>query len=148
MVTNDRPGVINAGEDTLIQAVNLAAKTTGYMMDVTGWECHGVARALYERYVLGRPVWTRTWSYRMQMPIVAFWDYPQTVFDDEHAEIITGGTIPNMVQLHVTPAQSNGWRCPLVLIQAELHNPVTGEVSRIISNTYEIDPQSIPFTGP
>lgn len=145
MPTNDRPGVINAGEDTLIQCVNLTAKTTGAMMDVTNWECHGVARALYERYVLGRPVWARTWRYRMLMPIVAYWDYPQTIFDDEHAEIITGGATPNMVQLHVTPSQSNGWRCPLVLVQAELINPITGEISRILDQQYDVDFSAVPY---
>jgi hypothetical protein len=125
------PNIILQGVDCWIEASNIINVRTGTSMDVTGCSVHAVARALYERRVLGR----RLFQYRMVNPIVAEWSTTPT---GTQGTAVAGGAIPDQVQLHVTPTQSSSWRCPLVLIQAELTDPITGFVERIIDEVYEV----------
>jgi hypothetical protein len=125
------PNIIPQGVDCWIEASNIINVRTGTPMDVTGCAVHAVARALYERRVLGR----RLFQYRMLNPVVAEWSTTPT---GTQGTAIAGGAITDQVQLHVTPAQTSGWRCPLVLIQAELTDPITGYVERIIDEVYEV----------
>jgi hypothetical protein len=125
------PNIILQGVDCWIEANNIINVRTGQAMDVTGCSVHAVARALYERRVLGR----RLYQYRMINPVVAEWSTTPT---GTQGTATAGGAITDQVQLHVTPTQSSGWRCPLVIIQAELTDPITGFVERIIDEVYEV----------
>jgi hypothetical protein len=125
------PNIIKQGVDCWIEANNIINVRTGLSMDVTGCSVHAVARALYERRVLGR----RLFQYRMINPVVAEWSTTPT---GTQGTATAGGAITDQVQLHITPTQSSAWRCPLVLIQAELTDPITGYVERIIDEVYEI----------
>lgn len=125
------PNIIPQGVDCWIEANNIINVRTGQSMDVTGASVHAVARALYERRVLGR----RLFQYRMLNPVVAEWSTTPT---GTQGTATAGGAIIDQVQLHVTPAQTSGWRCPLVMIQAELTDPITGYVERIIDEVYEV----------
>lgn len=129
--------VIRQGVDCWIEALDIIDVRTGLPMDVTGFTVHAVARARYERHVLGRPRFYRT---RMHSPIVAEWHTTPT---GTQGLAIAGGAVTDRVQLHVTPVQTAGWRCPLVSIQAEMTDPVTGFVERIISEIYEVDPENV-----
>lgn len=136
------PQVIRAGEDSWIEARNITDVRTGNLIDVSGFSVQGVARAMYQRYVLGRPS-MRSMRYRMLSPIVAEWSTTPTGTQGAAVAGLTGGTDPNLVTLHITPTQSLSWRCPLVIIEAELTDPVTGYISRIISETYEVSQDAV-----
>jgi hypothetical protein len=125
------PNIIRQGVDCWIEANNIINVRTGLSMDVTGFSVHAVARALYERRVLGR----RLFQYRMLNPVVAEWSTTPT---GTQGTATAGGAVTDQVQLHITPTQTSGWRCPLVMIQAELTDPVTGYVERIIDEVYEV----------
>jgi hypothetical protein len=125
------PNIIKQGVDCWIEANGIINVRTGQAMDVTGASVHAVARALYERRVLGR----RLFQYRMINPVVAEWSTTPT---GTQGTAIAGGQITDQVQLHVTPAQTSTWRCPLVIIQAELTDAITGYVERIIDEVYEV----------
>jgi hypothetical protein len=129
--------VIRAGEDCWIEANNIIDVTTGLPINVTGYAVHAVARARWTgRRVLG------TWRYQPRMiePVIAEWSTSPT---GTQGTIIAGGAVTDRVQIHITPTQSSGWRCPLVSIQAEMTNPATGFVSRIISEVYELDMETV-----
>ena len=130
------PNIINQGTDCWIEATNIINGRTGLPMDVTGYAVHAVARARYERRVLGR----RVYQYRMNSPVVAEWSTSPT---GTQGTAIAGGDVPDRVQLHITPAQTSGWRCPLVVIQAEMTDPVTGYVERIINEILELDFEAV-----
>jgi hypothetical protein len=125
------PNIIRQGVDCWIEANSIINVRTGQPMDVTGASVHAVARALYERRVLGR----RLFQYRMLNPVVAEWSTAPT---GTQGLATAGGAVTDQVQLHVTPTQTSGWRCPLVMIQAELTDPITGYVERIIDEVYEV----------
>lgn len=129
------PGVIRAGEDAWIEARNITDVKTGNLIDVTGYAVHGVARALFERYVLGRPNYLRTYRWRMFSPVVAEWSTSPT---GTQGTATAGGSDPNAVVLHITPTQTLTWRCPLVIVQAELTDPITGYISRIVDEVFEV----------
>jgi len=130
-------GVILQGTDCWIEADNIRDVRTGSLVNVTGFTVHAVARALYQRFVLGRPLYL-TWRYRMTMPIVSEWDTTPT--DPSWGTITAGGQdFPNRVSIHVAPTQTNAWRCPLVIVQAEMTDPITGYKSRIVNQVYEVD---------
>lgn len=126
------PNIIRQGVDCWIEANSIINVQTGQSMDVTGYSVHAVARALYERRVLGR----RLFQYRMLNPVVAEWSTTPT---GTQGTVVAGGAVPDRVQIHVTPTQTAGWRCPLVMIQAEMTDPFTGYVARIINEVYEVD---------
>lgn len=140
-MSSSNPNVIRAGEDCWIEARNIRNVRTGVLMNVTGFGVHAVARALYNgRYTLGKPNYARAMRFRMMTPVVAEWSTTPTGIQGQ----VTAGTAtltanPNRVEIHVTPTQSGGWRCPLVLVQAELTDPVTGYKGRIIDHVYEIN---------
>lgn len=138
------PYVISAGEDCWIEARRCRDPRTGNLINVTGFGVHAVARALYERYVLGKPNHLLGYRYAMLAPVVAEWSTtPTGTQGDALTGTATTTSDPNTVQLHITPAQSSGWRCPLVIIQAELTDPVTQYVARIINRVYEIDFEAV-----
>jgi hypothetical protein len=135
-ITPGNPNVILQGVDCWIEADNIRDVRTGVLIDVTTFTVHAVARAAYERMVLGRPLYL-TWRYKMMMPIVAEWDTTPT---GTWGTITAGGAdTPNLVSIHVTPADTVSWRCPLVIVQAEMTDPITGYKSRIVNQMYEID---------
>jgi hypothetical protein len=129
-------GVIRQGTDCWIEANSIINIRTGEPMNVTGYTVHAVARARYERQVLGR----RIYQYRMISPVVAEWHTTPT---GTQGTAVAGGAVTDRVQLHVTPTQTAGWRCPLVVIQAEMTDPVTGYVARIINEVYEVDFEAV-----
>jgi hypothetical protein len=131
-------GVIRQGVDCWIEANSIINVRTGLSMDVTGCSVHAVARARYERVVLGRQ--SVPYRFRMYNPIVAEWDTTPT---GTQGTAVAGGAVPDQVQLHVTPTQTLNWRCPLVVIQAELTDPITGYVERIIDEVYEVSFEAI-----
>lgn len=137
------PKVIQQGTDLWIEAIGIIDVRTGDPMDVTGMGVHAVARACYERYVLGRPNYLRAYRWRMLTPIISEWS---TTPIGTQGIAIAGGVVPDRVQLHVTPTQTLGWRSPLVIIQAQLTDPATGYVERIINEVYEIDFAAITTT--
>jgi hypothetical protein len=129
--------IIRQGTDCWIIASNLIDVRTGLQMNVTGYKVTGVARARYQRRVLGR----RIYHYRMLDPIVATWNTTPTGTDGvatAGANAIMTSQPIDQVQLHITPTQTETWRCPLVLIQAELIDPVTGYVARIVDEIFEV----------
>jgi hypothetical protein len=131
--------IINQGVDCWIEATNIINVRTGEPMDVTGFTVHAVARARYDRRVLGRRYSYHT--YRMASPVIAEWHTNPT--GTQGLAIAGGVADPYRVQLHVTPAQTSGWRCPLVSIQAEMTAPITGYVERIINEVYEVDFETV-----
>lgn len=131
------PNIIRQGCDIWLTAGNITDVTTGLPMDVTGYTVYAAARARYRRQVLGR----NFYQYRMVSPVVAEWSTSPT---GTQGQATAGGAITNQVQLHVTPTQTEGWRCPLVIIQADLVNPVTGYVARIVDNVYEVSFSTVP----
>lgn len=141
MSSDERQGVITQGADVWLEADGIRDKRTGNLMDVSDFTVHAVARACYQRMVLGRPLYM-TWRYRMMMPVIAEWDTTPT--GTEGTITAGGGDTPNRVSIHITPEQSDGWRCPLVIIQAEMVDPITGFKSRIINETYELSFDASP----
>jgi hypothetical protein len=133
-------GVIKQGVDCWVEATGIIDVRTGSPMDVTGMTVHAVARALYERYVLGRPNYVRAYRWRMLSPVIAEWHTTPT---GTQGQATAGGVVTDRVQLHITPTQSSSWRCPLVIIQAELTDPITGYVERIIDEVYEISFEAV-----
>lgn len=131
------PNIIKQGTDCWITAANITAVATGLPIDVTNYTCYAAARARYHRQVLGRAYY----QYRMISPVVAEWSTTPT---GTQGEIIMGGTPTNQVQIHVTPTQTEGWRCPLVIVQAVLIDPITGYESRIVNSVFELDFSAIP----
>ncbi|MGH3987829.1 MAG: hypothetical protein ACRDTZ_10975 [Pseudonocardiaceae bacterium] len=132
--------IILQGVDCWIEAKNIINARTGAPLNVTGFTVRAVARALYERTVLGR---RRYYTHRLPRfsPVVAEWHTSPT---GTQGTAIAGGVAdPYRVQLHVTPSQSSNWLCPLVSIQAEMTDPVTGYVDRIISEVYEVDFEAV-----
>lgn len=132
------PQVIRAGEDCWIEARNITDVRTGNPIDVTGFAVKAVARALYQRYVLGRPQYLRQMRYRLLTPVISTWSTSPTGND---GTILAGAAAGDagMVQIHVNPTQTLGWRAPLVIIQAELTDPNTMFVSRIVDEIYEVN---------
>jgi hypothetical protein len=128
--------VIKQGVDLWIEANSIIDVRTGSAMNVTGYPVHAVARARYQRQVLGR----RIYRYRMLEPVIAEWHTTPT---GTQGLIVAGGAVTDRVQIHVTPTQTSGWRCPLVIIQAEMTDPITGFVERIIDEVYEVDPETV-----
>lgn len=126
------PNIISQGTDCWIEATTIIDVRTGLPMDVTGYVVHAAARARYGRRVLGQRI---PYHYRMVSPVVAEWHTTPT---GTQGLAIAGGDVPDRVQLHVTPTQTSGWRCPLVIIQAEMTDPSTGYVERIIDEVYEV----------
>lgn len=131
------PNIIRQGCDVWISASNITDVTTGLPMDVSNCTVYAAARARYRRQVLGRNLY----QYRMISPVVAEWSTTPT---GTQGQATAGGVITNQVQLHVTPTQTEGWRCPLVIIQADLIDPVTGFTARVIDQVYEIEFSAIP----
>jgi len=127
--------VIRAGEDCWIEARDITDVRTGNPIDVTGYSVHATARAAYERYVRGRPQYMRAMRSRMLNPVIAEWDTSPT---GTEGTIIAGGVDPYLVQIHITPTQSLNWLAPLVILQAELTDPITGYKSRIVDEVYEL----------
>lgn len=135
-ITPGNPNVILQGTDCWIEADNIRDVRTGEFIDVTGFSVHAVARACYERMVLGRPLYL-SWRYKMMMPIVSEWDTTPT---GTMGTITAGGAeTPHRVSIHISPIQSEAWRSPLVIVQAEMVDPVTRYKSRIVNAIYEID---------
>lgn len=136
------PNIIRQGVDCWIEANSIINVRTGQPMDVTGASVHAVARAIYERWTLGKPNHLRgyRWAIPMNSPIVAEWSTSPT---GTQGTATAGGAITDQVQLHVTPEQTKGWRCPLVIIQAELTDPITSYVERIIDEVYEVDFEAV-----
>jgi hypothetical protein len=127
--------VIRAGEDCWIEARDITDVRTGNLIDVTDYPVHATARAAYQRYVLGRPQYAQAMRYRMLTPVIAEWSTTPT---GTQGTITAGGSDPYLVSIHITPTQSLGWRAPLVIIQAELTDPITGYKSRIVDEIYEL----------
>ena len=133
--------VIRQGEDVKISAKNLRSVETGELMDVSGWPARALARAWYARVQLGQ----RIWQYRMMNPVMTEWSTTPTGTQGRiTAGVGSDNDDPNRVVIHVTADQTYNWRSPLVLIQAFLHNPVTGETAKIISRVFEIEFGTIP----
>ena len=128
--------IIRQGVDCWVEATSIINLRTGLPMDVTGYFVHAVARARYERRVLGR----RTLQYRMISPVVAEWSTAPT---GTQGTAVAGGAVTDRVQLHVTPTQTATWRCPLVNIQAEMTDPITGYVERIIDIILEVSFEAV-----
>lgn len=128
------PNIIPQGTDCWIQATGIYDVRTGEPINVTGYSVYAVARARFSRRVLGRP--SMGYRYRMWNPVVASWSTTPT--GTEGVATAGGDSGANQVQLHVTPAQTAAWRCPLVAIQADLTDPVTQYVARIIDEVYEV----------
>lgn len=131
--------VILQGVDCWIEAKNIINARTGSPLNVTGFTVHAMARALYERNVLGRRRYFQA-RYPRFSHVVAEWHTSPT---GTQGLAIAGGADPYRVQLHVTPAQTRNWLCPLVRIHAEMTDPVTGYVDRIISEVYEVDFEAV-----
>jgi len=125
--------VIKQGVDCWIEANSITSVRTGQPLDVTGYSVHAVARALYERRTLGQNNYQRS-------PVVAEWSTTPT---GTQGTATAGGTVTDQVQLHVTPTQTLNWLCPLVIIQAEMTDPVTGYVERIIDEVYEVSFEAV-----
>lgn len=142
MASNNNAQVIKQGVDCWLEALNIIDVRTGDPMDVTGYPVHAVARACYYRTVRGRPQYS-TWQYRMLSPVVAEWSTTPT---GTQGTIIAGGAVTDRVQIHITPAQTSGWRCPMVVIQAEMTDPVTGFVERVIDEIFDVSMEAV--TGP
>lgn len=136
------PNILPQGVDAWIQANGIIDVRTGAQMDVTGYAVHAVARAIFERWVLGKPNSLRgyRWAIPMYSPVVAEWDTAPT---GTQGTATAGGSTIDQVQLHITPTQTKGWRCPLVIIQAEMTDPFTGFVTRIIDEVYEVNFEAI-----
>lgn len=137
------PNIIRQGVDCWIEANNITNVRTGDPMDVTGFAVYGVARAIYDRWFLGKPNYLRGgWRFRPSMwsPVVSEWSTSPT---GTQGSATAGGAITNQVVLHVTPAQTRLWKCPLVLIQAELTDPITSYVERIIDEVYEVNFEAV-----
>lgn len=131
------PNIVRQGTDCWISASNIVDVVSGASMDVTGYTVVATARARYQRRVLGRPIY----NYRMMSPVIAEWSTTPT---GTQGVATAGGSVPDQVQLHVTPAQTENWRCPLVIIQADLIDPVTRYTARIIDEMYEVSFDAIP----
>jgi hypothetical protein len=123
--------VIRQGADCWIEANGIINLRTGLPMDVTGYAVHAVARARYER---------RIFQYQMLNPVVAEWSTTPT---GDQGTIVAGGDVTDRVQIHVTPTQTAGWRCLFVNIQAEMTDPVTGYVERIVDKVYEVSFEAV-----
>lgn len=133
-------GVIKQGEDCWIEANAIIDKRTGLSMNVVGMSVYGVARARYERVVLGRQ--SAPYRWRMYNPIVATWSSSPGPTDGiaiVGTNVVNGVQFTDQVQLHVTPIQTDQWRCPLVVVQAMLTDPVTGYDARVIDVVLEVD---------
>lgn len=127
------PNVIKQGTDAWLEATNIIDVRTGDPMDVTGFTVHAVARSRWTgRRVLGRVLWNYN---RMAEPVISEWHTSPT---GTQGTIIAGGIVPDRVQIHITPTQSSGWRSPLIVIQAEMTDPVTGYVERIVDEVLEV----------
>jgi hypothetical protein len=137
------PNIIRQGVDCFITASNIIGVTTGEPVDVTGYTVYAAARAIYgDRYHLGKPNVVRGWwwSAAAYAPIIAEWSTsPTGTQGTVIAGLSNGGTVTNQIQLHVTPTQTSTWRCPLVIIQAEMTDPNTNFVGRIIDEIYEVN---------
>jgi hypothetical protein len=129
--------VIKQGVDCWVEACNIIDIRTGNTIDVTGYSVHAVARARYHRRVLGQ--YPRRWH--ALTPVISEWRTTPVAATD--GLIIAGGIVPDRVQIHITPTQSSNWRSPLVNIQAEMTDPLTGEVARIIDEIYEISFEAV-----
>lgn len=133
--------VIRQGEDFRINIKNLRSVATGELMDVSGWPVRAIARSWYQRTQLGQ----RNWQYRMMNPIMSEWSTTPTGTQGRiTAGVGSDNDDPNRVVIHVTSAQTDNWRSPLVLIQGWLQNPVTMEPAKIISHVYEIEFGTLP----
>lgn len=140
------PDIIQQGTDCWIEANNIIDVRSGAQMDVTGFSVHAVARAIYDggRFVHGKPNSSRrAYMYRMITPVVAEWS---TSPSGTQGTATAGGSVIDRVQLHVTPAQTKSWRCPLVIVQAEMTDPITGYVARIIDELYEVNFEAVTVT--
>jgi hypothetical protein len=78
--------------------------------------------------------------YRMLTPVIQEWD---TTPIGTQGTITAGGSDPYLVSIHITPAQSLNWRSPLVMLMAELTDPITGYKSRIVDEVYELSYDAI-----
>lgn len=133
------PDIIQQGVDCWIEANSIVDVRTGASIDVTGFHVVAVARAIYDggRFVYGKPnASRRSYMYRMITPVVAQWSTTPT---GTQGTIVAGGAVTDRVQIHVTPTQTEGWRCPLVIIQAEMTDPVTGYIARIIDAEFIVN---------
>jgi hypothetical protein len=119
---------IKQGADCWIEAVNIRDVRTGDPLDVTGWTVRAVARACWSqrRRTLGQ--------------VVAEWHTSPT---GSQGRITAGGDVPDRIQVHITPEQTEGWHCPFVVIQAEMTTPMSGEIERIIDECYRVSFQAV-----
>lgn len=137
-------GIIPQGTDCWVEANGIIDVRTGSQMSVVGMSVYAVARARYERVVLGRQ--STPYRYRMSNPVVATWSTTPGSTDGlaiAGTNIINGVQFIDQVQLHITGAQTEQWRCPLVAIQALMTDPVTGYEVRIIDEVFEVSFDSV-----
>lgn len=126
------PRVINVGEDCWIEARNIRSSRTGTLIDVTGFPVHAIARAIY------LPITNSVDHSRS--PVIAEWSTdPVGAQGDIRTGTDTETSDPHCVEIHITPSQTVDWRCTMVLIQAELTDPVTGYVGRIVDGMYRVN---------
>jgi hypothetical protein len=131
-------GVIKQGVDCWVEAKDIIDVRTGDPMDVTGFTVHAVARARWTgRRVLGQSRWNFN---RGMEQVIAEWHTSPT---GNQGLIIAGGVVPDRVQIHITPAQTSTWRSPLVSIQAEMTDPLTGFVERIVDELFEVSQENV-----
>ncbi|MGH3546675.1 MAG: hypothetical protein ACRDQU_00815 [Pseudonocardiaceae bacterium] len=139
-------GIIRVGADCWITANNITNVTTGLPLNCLGFTVAAVARARWQRRVLGRPSIGYRWH--MNNPVVSTWSTTPTGTQGQAttgSTLNSDGTTSYWAQLHVTPTQTQNWRWPLVNIQAEMTDPVTGYVARVIDQIYEVDFEAVSY---
>jgi hypothetical protein len=117
------PGRIPLGTDWIISALGIK-DAANQQVNVTGYRVAAVARA-----------------YSDTGEIVARWS---TTPDGDSGTVFAGGIVIDRIQLVGTPELTAGWsRIGVVLIQAKLTDPDTGQTARIIDDFYDVSPDSV-----
>jgi len=110
---------ITQGATRQIVASNIV-DGNGQPLDVTGWGVHAVIR---RRDITG--------------PIVAEWSTTPT---GTQGTASVGGTTLTLI---ITPAMSAAWAWAAGVLQAEITEPITGRVERIIDTPVSLNPEAV-----